>query len=106
MRAGSLGRKHGKTAKQLCYDTALAHGLRNVEGYYGMTRDGEFVAVNTAALIVTGPGLRAGPHFTHWIMHRRRPSGPISTQAQHCRMLRCAPPARLAQRYWAIQDGN
>lgn len=32
-------------AKKICHQLALDHGLPEIEGYYGMTNDGEFVSV-------------------------------------------------------------
>ena len=32
-------------AKKACHQLALDYGLPEIEGYYGMTRDGEFVLV-------------------------------------------------------------
>ena len=32
-------------AKKTCHKLALAHGLPEIEGYYGITFDGEFVTV-------------------------------------------------------------
>lgn len=31
-------------AKKKCHELALKHGLPEIEGYYGMTNDGEFVS--------------------------------------------------------------
>jgi len=40
---GGLSGQAWKSAKQLCHEFALAHGLPEIQGYYGMTKDGEFV---------------------------------------------------------------
>ena len=45
LKEGGLSGQAWKAAKELCHEAALAHGLPEVEGYYGMTRDGEFVTI-------------------------------------------------------------
>ncbi len=40
---GGLSGQAWKSAKELCHGFALSHGLPEIEGYYGMTKDGEFV---------------------------------------------------------------
>lgn len=42
---GGLSGQAWKSAKELCHETALAHGLPEIQGFYGMTQDGEFVTV-------------------------------------------------------------
>ncbi len=32
-------------AKKACHELALAHGLPEIPGYYGITHDGEFIKV-------------------------------------------------------------
>ena len=41
---GGLSGQAWKSAKELCHGFALSHGLPEIEGYYGITRHGEFVA--------------------------------------------------------------
>lgn len=40
---GGLSGQAWKDAKELCHEFALAHGLPEITGYYGMTNEGEFV---------------------------------------------------------------
>ena len=42
---GGLSGQAWKSAKQLCHQFALDHGLPEIDGYYGMTKKGEFVTV-------------------------------------------------------------
>jgi len=30
-------------ARKICHNLALSHGLKEIEGYYGITEEGEFV---------------------------------------------------------------
>ncbi len=43
---GGLSGQAWKSAKELCHEFALVHGLPEIVGYYGMTKDGEFVTVD------------------------------------------------------------
>ncbi|KKK60780.1 hypothetical protein LCGC14_3020980, partial [marine sediment metagenome] len=40
---GGLSGQAWKSAKELCHEMALKHGLPEVPGYYGIKNDGEFV---------------------------------------------------------------
>lgn len=42
---GGLSGQAWKAAKELCYGFALGHGLPEIKGYYGITKDGEFVTM-------------------------------------------------------------
>lgn len=42
---GGLSGQAWKSAKELCHQLALEHGLPEITGYYGMKPDGEFVSV-------------------------------------------------------------
>lgn len=42
---GGLSGQAWKSAKELCHELALKHGLSEIPGYYGVTQDGEFVLV-------------------------------------------------------------
>ncbi len=42
LKHGGFSGQAWKSAKELCHEAALAHGLPEIPGYYGMTQDGEF----------------------------------------------------------------
>ncbi len=44
MEEGGLSGQAWKSAKVLCHELALAHGLPEIPGYYGMAKDGAFVS--------------------------------------------------------------
>lgn len=45
----NLARDAWKRARERCHEIALAHGLPEVPGYYGMDEDGEFVTAGEEA---------------------------------------------------------
>ncbi len=45
LKEGGLSGQAWKATKELCHKYALAHGLPEIEGYYGMSGTGEFVSV-------------------------------------------------------------
>jgi hypothetical protein len=40
---GGLSGDAWQIAKEYCHEIAIKHGLKDFEGFYGMTEDGEFV---------------------------------------------------------------
>lgn len=42
---GGLSEDNWRSAKEYCHAMALKHGLPEIEGFYGMKKDGEFVTV-------------------------------------------------------------
>ena len=40
---GGLSGQAWEHARQLCHDLALQHGLPEIQGWYGMAEDGEFI---------------------------------------------------------------
>jgi hypothetical protein len=45
LKEGGLSGQAWKRVHEKCYKTALAHGLPEIEGYYGLTQEGEFVTI-------------------------------------------------------------